>query len=319
MVNIAVIGATGLVGRTFLKLIEERNFPFKDLCLIASPESKNTILTVNRKEYRTVQFDEKLFDDIDIAFFSAGSDNNSKFVPLAASKGTVCIDNSSAFRMDGNIPLIVPEVNIHSLSKYDKIISNPNCSTIQLVIVLNAIRDIYSIKRINVVSFQAISGAGKKMLKILEKQRNGIDTFNEPMFFNNIIQHIGKMDSFGYCDEELKIINETRKILNTNEFDISATTMRVPVENVHTEAVTIEFNNKVEVEKIKQVLKKHKKSIKLVEETNNIKVFNNNDVYISRLRYDKFNNKIIHMIITADNLRIGAALNGIKIAEALIL
>ncbi len=319
MVNIAVIGATGLVGRTFLKLIEERNFPFKDICLIASPESQNTILTVNGKEYRTVQFDENLFNDIDIAFFSAGSDNNSKFVPLAASKGTVCIDNSSAFRMDKDIPLIIPEVNIHSLSKHDKIISNPNCSTIQLVIVLNAIRDIYNIKRISVVSFQAISGAGKKMLKTLEKQRNGIDTFNEPIFFNNIIQHIGEIDSFGYCDEELKIINETRKILNTNDLYISATTMRVPVENVHTEAVTIEFMSKVEVEKIKQVLKKHKKSIKLVEETNNVKVYNHDDVYISRLRYDKFNDRIIHMIITADNLRIGAALNGIKIAEALIL
>ncbi len=319
MVNIAVIGATGLVGRTFLKLIEERNFPFKDICLISSPESENTILTVNGKEYKTVQFNEKLFYDIDIAFFSAGSINNSKFVPLAVSKDTVCIDNSSAFRMDNNIPLIVPEVNIHSLSKYDKIISNPNCSTIQLVIVLNAIRDIYSIKRINVVSAQAISGAGKTMLKTLKKQRNDIDTFNEPIFFNNIIQHIGEIDSFGYCDEELKIINETRKILNTNNLDISATTMRVPVENVHTEAITIEFNNKVEVEKIKQVLKKHKKSIRLVGETNNIKVYGSDYVYISRLRYDKFNNKIIHMIVTADNLRVGAALNGIKIAEALIL
>ncbi len=316
MINLAIVGATGLVGKEFIKLIEERKFPYNKLFLFASSKNKGKRIKVNNKFHIVKEFKEELFHNIDIAFFSAGKSIDKKLVPLAKKHGTICIDNSSAFRMHNNIPLIVPEINFNTIKK-SKIIANPNCSTIQLVLVLDILKR-FKIKRVNITTFQAVSGAGKDLLETYKNQsKEKKGPLNIPIY-NNVLQSIGKKDKYGFCEEENKLINETRKILNNYSLQINATTLRVPVSHVHVESVEVEFSKNIDMKNIKSLLKKYPERIKLMEEIINMNIKNSNFVYITRLRKDKFKDNTIHFLVSADNLRIGAALNGIKIAEKLI-
>lgn len=314
--NIALIGATGLVGKEFIKLVEERDFPFKGLYLFSSKKSAGTKFKIKGKIYTVKEFDKKDFQNIDLAFFATSAEESIKFIEQIKDFKTVCIDNSSAFRLKKNIPLVVPEINFEKINRRTKIIANPNCSTIQLVLVLNSLLKIENIHSVNVSTYQAISGAGKDALTAFFEQKDGKYKKGEPIFFNNLIQHIGKYKN-DWCEEENKIINETRKILNNKNLYVSATTIRVPVINSHTEAVTVEFKRKVDLKQVTNILKKTPYLI-LLKETDPISVSGTNLVFVSRLRKDKFFDNRIHFVITADNLRIGAALNGIKIAERII-
>jgi len=318
MTNIALIGATGLVGETFLSLLRERQFPYNNILLIASPRSAGKTISVKDMDHTVKEFNENDFDNIDIAFFSAGTETDRALVPLAAQRGTVCIDNSSAFRNMPEIPLIVPEVNFDVIEPEDKIIANPNCSTIQLVLVLNAISQIYQLRSVVVSTYQAISGAGRSELVNFRKQsREGLgeDTVK---LYDNLQLSIGSIDKNGYCEEELKLINETKKIMRRESMNISATALRIPLSNVHTESVRIEIDSKADIEKISSHLQKQGDLIKFNSRMDIEKINDSNTVFVSRLRKDHDNDNVFHIIISADNLRVGAALNGIKIAEGLL-
>ncbi|MDY6787114.1 MAG: aspartate-semialdehyde dehydrogenase [candidate division WOR-3 bacterium] len=318
MTNIALIGATGLVGETFLSLLRERQFPYNNLLLIASPRSAGKTISVKDMDYTVKEFNENDFDNIDIAFFSAGSETDRVLVPLAAKKGTVCIDNSSAFRNMPEIPLIVPEVNFDVIEPENKIIANPNCSTIQLVLVLNAISQIYRLRSVVVSTYQAISGAGRSELVNYRKQsREGVgeDTVK---LYDNLQLSIGSTDMNGYCEEELKLIKETKKIMRRKDMNVSATALRIPLSNVHTESVRIEIDSKADIEKIRSHLQKQGDLIKFNSRMDIEGINDSNTVFVSRLRKDQDNDNVFHIIISADNLRVGAALNGIKIAEGLL-
>ncbi len=316
MTNIAVIGATGLVGKTFINVLIERNFPFSNIVLISSVQSKDTPAQIKGETYYNKTFDPDIFSDIDIAFFSAGASLDRDYINKLENHKCICIDNSSAFRDSDSIPLIVPEVNGKLIDRKHRIIANPNCSTIQLVIVLNILMKLDAVKRIDVVSFQSVSGAGRNALaKFRDELRNNKE---HAEYYNNIIQHIGDIDVSGYCSEEIKIIKESRKILNSPSLDISSTTMRVPVDIGHTEAVSVIFEHSVEINDIENIFKLNTNVIRFCDNINNDTVKGNDLVYVSRLRKDISNNKQIHFTITADNLRVGAATNAIKIAEELI-
>lgn len=315
-VNIALVGATGLVGKEFLKLVEERDFPFNQIYLFSSKKSAGTTFKIKGKIYTVKEFNKKYFRNIDIAFFATSAEESIKYIKQIQEFNTVCIDNSSAFRSKKNIPLVVPEINFETVKRRTKIIANPNCSTIQLVLVLNSLLKIEDIHSVNVSTYQAISGAGKDALKSFFEQKDGKYKKDETIFFNNLIQHIGKFKK-DWCEEENKIINETRKILNNKSLYVSATTIRVPVVNSHTEVVTVDFKRKIDLKKVVDILKKNPYLI-LLKETDPISVSGTNIVFVSRLRKDKFLDNRIHLVITADNLRIGAALNGIKIAERIV-
>lgn len=315
-VNLALVGATGLVGIEFIKILNERDFPFNKLFLFASEKNFGKKIKVKDKLYTVNRFDEKYFDDIDIAFFATSTKDSLKMIKMIKNKKTVSIDNSSAFRMKENVPLVVPEVNFNKIKKRNKIIANPNCSTIQLVTVLNLLRQVDKINSVVVSTYQAISGGGKELMNIFLKQQKGIYSENEPAVFNNLIQFIGKFKN-GFCEEEYKIINETKKILENKKLRITATTIRVPVLNSHTQSVMVEFKKNVGIDKIKKIIN-NSPSIVLTDITDPISVSGTNLIFVSRLRKDPFFKNRIHFIITADNLRIGAALNGIKIAERLI-
>lgn len=317
-VNVAIVGATGLVGMEFLSLLEERKFPFSNLFLFASDRSVGKKIDFMGKKREVLPFKADLFSQIDIAFFSAGAEIDRKLVPQAAKMGAVCIDNSSAFRMDKGIPLVVPEVNFSSVKRNDKIIANPNCSTIQLVLVLNILRRLSPVASVDVSTYQAVSGAGREPLEEFERQSRSLSRGNKVQYFSNIIQKIGPVLDNGYCEEEMKLVNETRKILSDSKISVSPTAMRVPLSNVHTESVAVTFTENVSLERVKKVLRKGDNSVLLVDEIDSADVSKSNITFVSRLRRDLKNKKKFLMIITADNLRVGAALNGIRIAERIL-
>ena len=243
-VNLAVVGVTGMVGRTFIKVLEEKNLPIDKFYAFASKKSAGTKITFNGKEYEVEELKEDSFDrGIDIALYSAGGETSRIFSPIAASKGCIVIDNSSCFRMDKDVPLVVPEVNPEDIAKNKGIIANPNCSTIQAVVALKPLHDKYKIKRIVYSTYQAVSGAGRA--GVLDLQ-NGIKGEAPKMFLhqiaNNCIPHIDNFLDNGYTKEEMKMINETRKILHDDSLKITATTVRVPVENSHSESINVEFS-----------------------------------------------------------------------------
>ncbi|MDD3803222.1 MAG: aspartate-semialdehyde dehydrogenase [bacterium] len=317
-VNLGIVGATGLVGREFISLIEERNFPVKNLFLFASDKSIGKKIKFQNKYIRVMPFSEKIFQTIDMAFFSAGTDIDKELVPLAAKQGAVCIDNSSAFRMNKNIPLVVPEINFSSIKESDRIIANPNCSTIQLVLVLDILRKLSPISAVDVSTYQAISGAGRDPLDTFIKESKTNDHKNPPKFYDNVIQSIGSINKNGYCEEEMKIVNETKKIMKEHKLKISPTTMRVPASNVHTESVSVALKHFVPTNKIIKAFEKNANNVLLVDEIKSSNASGSNITFVSRLRRDLNDRKRILFIITADNLRVGAALNGIRIAERLL-
>jgi len=323
--NVAVVGATGMVGRTMLKVLEERNFPINNLYVFSSSKSAGSQIQFKGRNYTVEELCESSFDrDIDIALFSAGGSVSAKYAPIAASKGVVVIDNSSTFRMNENVPLVVPEVNESDIFKHNGIIANPNCSTIQAVVALKPLHDKYNIKRIVYSTYQAVSGSGVKGVTDLE---NGLA--NKPHSFyphsiaNNCLPHIDIFMENGYTKEEMKMINETKKILNDYDLKITATTVRVPIFNCHSESVNVEFHKDFELEELKETLK-NSPGIVLVDEPEKnayplATLANGRDeVFVGRIRRDESVESGINMWIVADNIRKGAATNAVQIAESLI-
>ena len=323
--KLALVGATGLVGLTARKVLEEKNLPISEYAFFSSAKSAGTKITFLGKEYTVCELTESSFDEgFNFAIFSAGGDTSKKFSPIAASKGCTVVDNSSAFRMDENVPLVVPEVNFEDIKSHHGIIANPNCSTIQAVVPLKPLDDKYAIKRIVYSTYQAVSGAGKKGIDDLENGLKGLEPqkFPHPIV-NNCLPHIDVFTENGYTKEEIKMINETRKILGKPDLRVTATTVRVPVLNSHSESINVEFENDFDLEELKDLLKNSPGVILQDDVSNNIyplaTAANGTDsVYVGRIRRDESVPSGINMWVVADNIRKGAASNAIQIVEKLI-
>lgn len=320
--NVAVVGATGMVGRTILKILEERSFPINNLYLYASAKSKGTIVQFNNMEYTVEELTDSSFDkDIDIALFSAGGDISKSYAPLAKQKGIVVIDNSSAWRMDKDVPLIVPEVNPQDIEWHNGIISNPNCSTIQVVVPLKPLHDAFKIKRIVYSTYQAVSGSGVGGIADLENGINGIANkkYPHPIAYN-CIPHIDSFLDNGYTKEEMKMIEETIKILNDSSLKITATTVRVPVKNCHSVSVNIELEKPFEMQDVYNILNKSNGIVVQDNIDNNIYPMaitadGRDEVYVGRIRRDFSVENGLNLWVVADNVRKGAATNAVQIAE----
>ncbi len=329
--RVAVVGATGMVGRTFLKVLEEYKLPVKEYVLMASARSAGSKLEFMGKEYTVEELNEHSFDSgFDFALFSAGGSTSEKFAPIAASKGCVVIDNSSQWRMDPKVPLVVPEVNPQDIEWHNGIIANPNCSTIQAVVPLKALDDKYKIKRVVYSTYQAVSGAGVKGWNDLEngvKEHEGgpkaeLCKFQHPIF-NNCLPHIDVFTDNGYTKEEIKMIEETRKILGRPDLKVTATTVRVPVFNSHSESINVEFENDFDLNELKDVLAK-KEGIIIQDDPKNdvypmaITATGHDEVFVGRIRRDESVDSGVNLWVVADNIRKGAASNAVQIAKALI-
>jgi len=317
--NIAIVGATGLVGSMFLKVLEEYKVPINKLYCFASQKSAGKVVKYcNQKiKVQELKTENIVSKKIDYALFSAGSSVSKEFAPIFASNGAVVIDNSSAFRQNPQIPLIVPEVNMIKTSS--KIIANPNCSTIQCMPPLFSLHKEFSLLKVDYVTFQAVSGSGLKGIKDLELTTQG----KKPQFYphpiyNNCLPQIGDFDSCGYSEEENKMINETRKILSLPDLKVSATCVRVPVENSHSICVTATFEKELDKQKVFEILN-NTNGVKLVDDVNEnmyplaTMASNTNDIYVGRIRIDKFDIKTLHFFCVADNIRKGAATNAVQI------
>lgn len=323
--KLAVVGATGLVGRKVIEVLEEYNLPISNIEFFASRRSAGIEFFFKGKQRLVQELKESSFDEgFDFAIFSAGSDISKKFAPIAASKGCIVVDNSSAFRMDPEVPLVVPEVNPEEIFKNKGIIANPNCSTIQAVIPLKALDKEYSIKRIVYSTYQAVSGAGHEGVSDLEKGIKGEEPSKFPHpIFNNCIPHIDTFCENGYTREEEKMINETRKILKNPDLKITATTVRVPVINSHSESINVEFEKEFNLEELTNILKNTEGIILEDDPVNNIYPLARNadghdEVYVGRLRRDFSVDSGINFWCVADNIRKGAASNAVQIIKKII-
>lgn len=323
--NIAVVGATGMVGRTFLKVLEETKLPVENYYLFASKRSAGTKVTFMGKEYTVEELTETSFDrGVDIALFSAGGSTSEKFAPIAASKGCVVIDNSSAWRMDPEVPLVVPEVNPDDIKWNKGIIANPNCSTIQAMVALKPLHDKYKIKRVVYSTYQAVSGAGMSGYKDLEDGLKGEapKKFPHPIA-GNCLPHIDVFLPNGYTKEEMKMVNETRKILGDDSIRITATTVRVPVFYGHSESINVEFYNQFNLNELKSVLENAPGVIVQDDPEHDvyplaINAAGTNETYVGRIRRDESVESGVNLWVVADNIRKGAAANAVQIAEKLI-
>jgi len=323
--KVAVIGATGLVGSVLLSILEERNFPISKLILVASKKSVGKKIFFKSEEHTVVSIENAINLKPQITLFSAGSETSLMWAPKFASIGSVVIDNSSAWRMDTSKKLIVPEINANSLTKKDKIISSPNCSTIQLVMALNPLHTKYGIKRLVVSTYQSITGTGVKAIKQLENEINEIE--GEMAYPHKIHKNaIPQCDDFlsnGYTKEEMKLVNETKKILNDYSISITSTAVRIPVLGGHSESVNIEFKKKYELSELIELLS-HAKGLKISDDIKKnhypmpLSSVGLDDVFVGRIRRDESRINSLNMWIVSDNLRKGAALNTVQIAEHLI-
>lgn len=330
--NVAVVGATGAVGNEMVSILQERNFPVANLKLLASTRGAGTEMEFKGKQYRVEVLNENSFAGIDIGLFSAGGSVSEKFAPIAGKAGCVVIDNTSAFRMDPQVPLVVPEVNAHAIAQYPKknIIANPNCSTIQMVVALKPIHDVARIKRVVVSTYQAVSGTGKRAIKELESQvlaiygNKEIETSVYPhQIAFNCLPHIDVFFDNGYTKEEMKMVNETKKIMEDNSIGVTATTVRVPVFFGHSEAVNIETEKKLTAEDVRKILSKAPGVIvvdnpKKFEYPLAIDAAGKDETFVGRIREDESIPNGINMWVVSDNIRKGAALNAVQIAEILI-
>jgi aspartate-semialdehyde dehydrogenase len=323
--KLAIVGATGLVGRTALKVLEEKNLPNFEYTLFCSKKSAGTKLEFLGKEYVAQELTENSFDEgFDFAIFSAGGETSKKYAPIASSKGCIVVDNSSAFRMDNDVPLIVPEVNPEKIFENHGIIANPNCSTIQAVVPLKPLDDKYKIKRIVYSTYQAVSGAGRHGIEDLENGAKGLLPTKFPYpIYNNCLPHIDVFLDDGYTKEEHKMINETRKILGKPDLKITATTVRVPVVNSHSESINIEFENEFDINDVVNLLKNSPGIIVVDDIKNNIYPLATNasghdEVFVGRIRRDYSVENGLNLWVVADNIRKGAASNAIQIVEKLI-
>lgn len=325
-VNLAVVGATGMVGRTFLKILKERNFPIENLYLMASKRSAGTILEYDGKEYIVEELSEHSFDKpIDIALFSAGGSTSEKFAPIAAAHGVIVIDNSAQWRRDPEVPLVIPEVNPEDIKWNHGIIANPNCSTIQAIAVLKPLDDKYKIKRVVYSTYQAVSGAGVAGWSDLENGLKGESPKKFPhQIAGNCLPHIDIFMDNGYTKEEMKMIWETRKILHNEELKVTATTVRVPVFSSHSESINVEFEKPIgDIKEIKELLASAPGVVLTDDPANNVyplalDATGTDEVYVGRIRRDESVENGINLWVVADNIRKGAATNAVQIAEILV-
>ena len=321
----ALVGATGLVGRTAIKVLEEYNLPISEIAFFASERSAGSKIKFNGKDYTVRELVDTSFDEgFDFAIFSAGSDVAKHFAPIAASKGCIVVDNSSAFRMEDNIPLVVPEVNSEEIKNNHGIIANPNCSTIQAVVPLKVLDDKYKIKRIVYSTYQAVSGAGQKGVDDLQNGLKGESPKKFPyQIVNNCLPHIDVFLDNGYTKEEMKMVNETRKILKRPDLKITATAVRVPVINSHSESINVEFENDFDLNELVETLK-NAEGIVVVDnpEKNSYplptQASGHNEVFVGRIRRDESVPYGINFWDVADNIRKGAAANAVQIVKKLI-
>ena len=325
--NVAIVGATGLVGESLTSLLEEREFPISSLIPIASERSQNKHVQFKGENIKIQVLNDFNFTGVDFAFFSAGALVSEQFAPIAAKSGAIVIDNTSQFRYEDDIPLVVPEVNPDALMKYSttNIIANPNCSTIQMLVALNPIHQEATIKKINVATYQAISGAGRKTLDIFNQQliSDEYPNSDDPMLFaHNVIPQIGEFDEDGNSIEEMKMLWETQKILNDKDISVNSTAVRVPVRFGHSEAVSVQTKQPIDLKDIKNLLQSTE-GIEVLSDDNLYPVplihgEGTDDVFVGRLRKDFTVENGFNLWIVADNIRKGAALNSIQIAELLI-
>lgn len=323
--KVAVVGATGLVGTKMLQVLAERNFPITELIPVASEKSVGKEVMYIGKQYKIVGMQEAINLKPDLALFSAGGDTSKQWAPEFAKVGITVIDNSSAWRMDPTKKLVVPEINADALTSEDKIIANPNCSTIQMVVALNPLHKRYGCKRLVVSTYQSVTGTGIKAVNQLMNERNGIDgemAYKYPIDLN-VIPQIDVFLENGYTKEEMKMVNETKKIMRDDSIRVTATTVRIPVMGGHSESVNIEFENEFELDEVREILASAP-GIILVDDPATqqypmpIDAHEKDEVFVGRLRRDETQAKTLNMWIVSDNLRKGAATNAIQIAEYLI-
>ena len=323
--KVAVVGATGMVGEVMLNILAERNFPIREILLVASERSVGKKLSYNGKEHTVIGLETALATKPHIAIFSAGGDTSLEWAPKFAEVGTTVIDNSSAWRMDPSKKLIVPEINAYELCVEDKIIANPNCSTIQLVMALYPLHKKYKMKRVIVSTYQSVSGTGVKAVQQLENELKGIKgemVYPYPIG-RNALPHCDVFLENGYTKEEIKLAREPQKILNDKTFSISATAVRIPTTGGHSEAVNVEFYNDFELSEVRKILSE---TLGVVVQDNTdtntypmpIYAYGKDDVFVGRIRRDETQHNTLNMWVVADNLRKGAATNAVQIAEYLV-
>ncbi|HEY8444409.1 MAG TPA: aspartate-semialdehyde dehydrogenase [Clostridia bacterium] len=324
--DVAVVGATGVVGQKMLQVLQERNFPINNLYLYASAKSAGKIVQFGGKEYEIIELAEKNIVDkkIDIAIFSAGASVSREFAPIFAKNHTIVVDNSSCWRMDPNVPLVVPEVNGEAIKEHKNIIANPNCSTIQSVVPLKPLHDLYKIKRIVYSTYQAVSGAGRAGCVDLENGIKGLppQKFPRPIF-SNCLPHIDVFMEDGYTKEEHKMIFETRKILGDQSIQITATTVRVPVMNGHSVSINIEFEKDFDLNELKDALRNFENIVVMDDPANGVyptplDANEKDQVFVGRIRRDYSVKSGVNLWVVADNIRKGAATNAVQIAEYIV-
>jgi aspartate-semialdehyde dehydrogenase len=324
-VKVAVVGVTGLVGSKILQVLEERNFPVSELIPVASENSVGKAITFNNKPWTVVSMASAIEAAPDLALFSAGGSVSKEFAPLFAAKGTYVIDNSSAWRMENDIPLLVPEVNAHALKQENHIIANPNCSTIQMVVALKPLHDRYGIKRIVVSTYQSVTGTGQKAVAQMDAERSG--TVVTPVYPHpidrNILPHIDVFQENGYTKEEMKMVNETRKILENQGIGVTATTVRVPITGGHSESINVEFERDFNLDEVRNILTAAPGVVVQDDVQHNIYPMpiwshDKDDVFVGRIRRDESQPNTLNLWVVSDNLRKGAATNAVQVAELLL-
>ena len=323
--KVAVVGATGLVGTKMMQILEERNFPVTELIPVASEKSVGKEIVYKGKKYKVVGMQTAIDMKPAIALFSAGGGTSLEWAPKFAEAGITVIDNSSVWRMDATKKLVVPEINATTLTATDKIIANPNCSTIQMVVALNPLHKKYKVKRIVVSTYQSVTGTGVKAVDQLMNERNGIkgDMAYAYQIDMNAIPQIDVFTDNGYTKEEMKMVNETKKIMGDDGIRVTATTVRIPVMGGHSESVNVEFENEYDLNELRAILE-NEPGVTVVDDVKNLKypmpmhAHDKDDVFVGRLRRDETQPKTLNMWIVSDNLRKGAATNAVQIAEYLI-
>ncbi len=323
--NVAIVGATGLVGQTFLKVLKERNFPVEKLYLYASAKSAGKTVNFVGKDYTVIELkDENIKDDIDVALFSAGGSMSKEYAPKFKAKGVIVIDNSSAWRMEKDIPLVVPEANPEALDCHNGIIANPNCSTIQVMPVLKVLADKYGLKRVVYSTYQAVAGSGQKGIDDLEANLKGEPSKNYPhQIAFNLLPHIDSFLDNGYTKEEMKMVEETRKILGLPDLKVTATCVRVPVKMGHAVSVNVELEKSFDLKDVFKAFEEKEGVVVKDDVSKNvypmpIEAEDTDEVYVGRIRRDESVENGLNLWVVADNIRKGAATNTIQIAETLI-
>jgi len=328
--NVAVVGATGAVGQKMLEVLAERNFPVKQVKPLATAKSAGKKVQFKGQEWTVEEICPEAFEGIDIALFSAGGAASLEWAPIAAKKGAIVVDNSSAWRMDPEVPLVTPEVNPDDVLKHKGIIANPNCSTIQMVVALKPLHDQAKIKRVIVSTYQAVSGTGMKAINLLKKQAGEVLAGETPevavyphQIAFNALPHIDVFEDNGYTKEEMKMINETKKIMGDESISVTATTVRIPVFFGHSESINIETEKKLSVAEVKEILSEAPGVVVVDDPTNlqypmAINAEGKDEVFVGRIREDFTVENGLNIWVVADNLRKGAASNAVQIAELLV-